>query len=152
LAVAWAGFLFLAIFDDVTSWLMHMIGVLSMVCGVICCFVSFNRNAPVQTVLICVFCICLLYALRLLMKGLVVVGIEMEQPLFDYNTWKSIALNTENTRGLISEKIMQIMYNGSSSCKYPQYTMVFFKATGVMQWLFFWMLVESLSCLKWTRY
>lgn len=141
---AWFGFILVAACDDVTSWVLHMIGVGMLVSGAsILCYISndYNESAR-QAAIICMSCCCLLFLLRLVLKTLVVVGVELEHSVTSFRTWESFVLNKGGLRTSVVQKSMDIMYNGPTSCKYPQYTMVIFKAAGVMQWLFFWMLVE----------
>lgn len=146
LGIAWAGLCGLALFDDLSYLRAHMYSSYIMIIGgLYTIYVSPGTSIKVKVIFIA--CALLLFISRLVIKTIVIMGIEMEQNLFSIHPWWALATDS-GFRNSIKSNIVNIMFNGEIACRHAQYTLTLFKATGVMQWLFFYVLLEGISVIK----
>ena len=122
--LSWIGLFILSYFDDEKYFLLHMFGVFIMIVGVILIgLYSKTRYAD----LIIVLCAMIIYAVRVIMKLLVVMLLEVNaNDMFNFIKIKQV--------------IDQIMFAGI--CQYPLQTLTVFRICGVLQWIIFVMLVS----------
>lgn len=114
------GILMLAWVDDVTSHIIHMLGVLLVGVG------SFFA-VPLQKTWVVLFCATALFVFRLGMKCMAVVFIEKTtKGIFDFQGMK--------------EMCMAIMYTGKTK---NVLTLRLFQAAGIMQWILLWLIYEA---------
>lgn len=122
--LSWIGLIILSYFDDKNYFLLHMFGVFIMIVGVILIgLYSKTRYAD----LIIVLCAIMIYAVRVVMKLLVVIILEVNSnDMFNFIKIKQV--------------IEQIMFEGI--CRYPVHTLIVFRICGLLQWILFAMLVS----------
>ena len=114
------GILMLAWVDDVTSHIIHMLGVLLVGIG---SFVA----VPLQKTWVVLFCAVALFVFRLGMKCMAVVFIEKTvKGVFDFEGMKIVC--------------MEIMYTGKTR---SILTLRLFQAAGIMQWIVLWLVYEA---------
>jgi hypothetical protein len=144
LLFVWSGACMLAIFDDVSNWSLHMVGVFAMVGGGIYIILN-NDTQNVSVNVRSLYCVCAVsvYLIRFLLKSVAVIGFESDvtEAVWTPSTWFSFITESALRKTLV-EKTLNIMYNGATVCLYPEYTLPLFKASGVLQWVFFYLLVE----------
>jgi hypothetical protein len=121
----------IAYYDDVTSWHLHMIGVMLLF------ITSINLLRHTKTFRKDVFYIGLAvftYALRIVLKVCVIYNFEVNESFAIYPFLDVIQA--------IKDKGIFIMYHGSSVCFQPFITITIFKFCAVGQWIAFWLLSQ----------
>lgn len=116
------GILVLAWVDDVTSHVIHMLGVLLVGLG------SFYA-VPLEKTWVVLFCATALFVFRLGMKCMAVIFIEKTtKGIFDFQGMKQMC--------------MDIMYTGKTQ---SVLTLRLFQAAGIMQWIILWLIYETVT-------
>jgi hypothetical protein len=139
--IAWMGMCILSIFDDVEFWFIHMVGsTLAMIGGGIEIYYG-NDTTPPHVKTGFLLCAVILYIVRLLLKFVAVLGMEMGHNLFSITLWVNV-ISDSQLRNSITHRALMIMYQGKQICQY-EYSLVIFKVAGILQWVLFYMLIEG---------